>query len=76
MWSECRLVGLENNQRPSTSKFHIVPIALLVGVQCFREKLYKAVEWPSIRRIVLSAITGLYFRRRMRLTIFELDEMK
>ena len=55
---------------------YIVPTALLVGVQCFRKDLYKAVEWPSTRPIVLSMITGPYFRRRRRLTILEPDETK
>ena len=55
---------------------HIVPTALLVSVQCFRKGLYKAVQGPSTRPIVLSMINGSYCRRRRRLTIFEPDEMK
>ena len=38
--------------------------------------LYKVVEGQSTRPIVLSMINGPYCRRRMRLTIFEPDEMK
>ena len=38
---------------------HIVSIALLVRVQFFRKDLYKAVEGPSTRPIVLSMITTL-----------------
>ena len=49
----------------------IVPTALLVRVQCLRKGLYKAVEVPSTRPIVLLMITGSYCRRRRRLTIFE-----
>ena len=52
----------------------IVPTNFLVRVQCFRKDLNKAVEGPSTRPSVLSMITGSYFRRRMRLTIFEPDE--
>ena len=37
---------------------HIVPTALLVRVQCFRKDLYKAVEGPSTRPMVLSMIPG------------------
>ena len=55
---------------------HIVPTALLVRVQCFRNDLHKAVKRPSTRPIVLSMIVGTYWRRRRRLTIFEPDEMK
>ena len=54
----------------------MVQIALLVRVQRFREGLYKAVDGPSIRPIVLSMINGSYCRRRRRITIFEPDEMK
>ena len=36
---------------------HIVPTALLVRVQRLRNDLYKAVEGPSTRHIVLSMIT-------------------
>ena len=38
--------------------------------------MYKAVEGPSTRPIVLSKIDGSYIRRRRRLTIFESDEME
>ena len=55
---------------------HIVPTALLVRVQRFRNDLYKAVKGPNIRHIVLSMIAGSYWRRRRRFTIFEPDEMK
>ena len=55
---------------------HIVPTAFLVRVQCFRKGLYKVVEGPSTRPIVLSMINGSYYRRRRRLTIFRPDEMK
>ena len=65
----CRRWGLDKAR-------HIVPTALLVRVQCFRKGMYNAVEGPRTRPIVLSMITGSYCRRRRRLTIFELDEMK
>ena len=39
---------------------HIVPTALLVRVQCFRNDLYKVVKGPITRPIVLSMIAGLY----------------
>ena len=39
---------------------HIVQTALLVRVQCFRKGLYKAVQGPSTRPIVLSMITQRY----------------
>ena len=58
---------------------HIVPNALLVRVQCLRKGMYKAVEWPGTRPIVLSMINGSYCYRRRHftiLTIFEPDEMK
>ena len=55
---------------------HIVPTALLVRVQRLRNDLYKALEGPTTRPIVLSMITGSYFRRRRRLTILEPDESK
>ena len=51
---------------------HIVPTALLVRVQRFRNSLHKAVKRP----IVISMITRSYLRRRRRFTIFEPDEMK
>ena len=66
----CRLWGGLDKAR------HIVPTALLVRVQCFRKSLYKAVQGPSTRPIVVSMINGSYCRRRRRLTIFEPDEMK
>ena len=50
---------------------HKVPTALLVTMQRSRKDLYNAVEGSSTRPIVLSMITGSYFRRWMRLTIFE-----
>ena len=55
---------------------HIVPTALLVRVQCVRKGLYKAVEGPSTRPIILLMITGSYCRHRRSCTIFEPDEMK
>ena len=55
---------------------HIVKTALLVRVQCLRNNLYKAVEGPRTRPIVLSVIFGSYFRRRRRLTILEPDQTK
>ena len=66
----CRLWGGLDKAR------HIVPTALLVGVQRFRNDLYKAVKGPSTRPIVLSMIAGSYWRRRRRFTILEPDEMK
>ena len=66
----CRLLGSLDKAR------HIVPIALLVRVQCFRNDPYKSVEGPSTRPFVLSIINGSYCRRRRRLTILEPDEMK
>ena len=54
----------------------IVSIALLVRVQRLRNNLYKAVKRPSISPIVLPIISGSYWRRRRRFTIFESDEMK
>ena len=48
---------------------YIVPAAL------FRMQRSKnAVEEPRTKPIVLLMITGSYFRRRRRLTIFERDE--
>ena len=46
---------------------HEVPTVLLVRLQRSREELYKAVEKPSTKPIVLSVITRSFFRR---LTIF------
>ena len=66
----CRLWGGLDKAR------HIVPTALLVRVQCFRKGSIKGVEGPSTRPIVFSMITGSYWRRRRRLTIFEPDEKK
>ena len=40
----------------------VVPTAVLVRVQRLRNDLYKAVKGPSTRPIVLSMITGSYFR--------------
>ena len=60
----CRLWGGLDKAR------HIVPTALLVRVQRFRNDLYKAVKGPSTRPIVLSMIAGSYWRRRRRFTIF------
>ena len=59
------LVSSEDKSR------HIVPAALLVRVQCYRKDLYKAVEGPSTRPIVICVN---YFQFRRRLTI--LDETK
>ena len=53
----CRLWGGLDKAR------HIVPTALLVRVQRFRNDLYKAVKGPSTRPIVLSMIAGSYWRR-------------
>ena len=66
----CRLWGGLDKVR------HIVPTALLVRVQRFRNDLYKAVKGPSTRPIVLPMIAGSYWRRRRLFTIFEPDEMK
>ena len=44
---------------------HIVPTALLVIVQRLRSYRYKAVKGRSTRPIVLSTITGSYWRRRV-----------
>ena len=48
---------------------HIVPTALLVRGRCFRNDMYKAVQGPSTRPIILSMITGSYFLSRRRLTL-------
>ena len=50
----CRLWGGLDKAR------HIVPAALLVRVQRFRNDLYKTVKEPSTRPIVLSMIAGSY----------------
>ena len=50
----CRLRGGLDKAR------HIVPTALLVRLQRFRNNLYKAVKGPSTRPIVLLMIAGLY----------------
>ena len=55
---------------------HIVPTALLVRVQCIRSDMYKAVEGPSTRPIVLSMSTVPNVWRLRRLTIFEPNEMR
>ena len=67
----CRLLGSDKAR-------HIIPTALLVRVQCFMKGtcIYKVVEGPSTRPIVLAMINGSYCRRRRRLTIFEPDEKK
>ena len=65
----CRLWGGLDKAR------HIVPTALLIRVQRFRNDLYKAVKGPSTRPIVLSMIAGSNWRRRRRFTIFEPDDM-
>ena len=67
-----RIRALSSLRRFGKSR-HIVPTAL--SVQCFRTDLFKAVEGPGTRPIVLSMITWLYFRRA-RLTIFELKETR
>ena len=66
----CRLWGGLDKAR------HIVPTAILVRVQRLRNDLYKAVKGPITRTIVLSMITGSYWPRRRRFTIFESDEIK
>ena len=66
----CRLWGGLDKAR------HILPTALLVRVQRFKNDLDKAVKGPNTRTIVLSMIAGSYWRRRRRFTIFEPDEMK
>ena len=50
----CRLRGCLDKAR------HIVPTALLVRLQRFRNDLYKAVKGPSTIPIVLSMIAGSY----------------
>ena len=55
---------------------HIVPTALLVRAQCFRNELYKAVNGPRTRHIVLSNMAGSYWRHRRRFIYFEPDEIK
>ena len=64
----CHLWGCLDKAR------HIVPTALLVRVQRLRNTVYKAVKGPITRPIVVPMITGSYWRRRTRFTIF--DEMK
>ena len=54
----CRLWGGLDKAR------HIVPTALLVWVQYFKKSLYKAVQGPRTRHIVLSIINGSYCRRQ------------
>ena len=66
----CRLWGGLDKAR------HIVPTALLVRVQRFRNDLYKAVKGPSTRPIVLSMIAGSYWRRRRRFTILETNDQQ
>ena len=65
----CRLWGGLDKAR------HIVQTDMLVRVQRLRNDMYKAVKGPSKRPIVLSMITGSYWRRRSRFTIFEPDEI-
>ena len=48
---------------------NIVPTALIVRVQRLRNYLYKAVDGPNTRNIVLTMIDGSYLRRRRRFTI-------
>ena len=55
---------------------HIVPTALLVRLLRSRKDLYKAMQVPSTRSIVLSMITRSYILRRRRVTIFETEETK
>ena len=87
VWKRDKIQGPTNNQRGRGSwpclfvgslkkTRHIVPTALLVRVQCFRKDLYRAVEGPNTKLIDLSIITGSYFRRLRRLTIFKPDETK
>ena len=66
----CRLWGGLDKAR------RIVPTAVLVRVQRFRNYLYKAVKGPSTSPIVLPMIAGSYWQRRRCFTIFEPDEMK
>ena len=49
----CLLLGGLNKPR----HIHVVFTALIVRVQCFRKDMYRAVEGPSTRPIVLSMIT-------------------
>ena len=65
----CRLLGGLDKAR------HIVQTGFLVRVQCFRKGLYKTVEGPSTRLIVLSMLNWSCYRRRRRLIIFESNEM-
>ena len=50
---------------------YVFPTTLLIRVQCFRKDLYKAIQGPNTRPVILSMITGSYFPRRVCLTIFE-----
>ena len=52
------------------------PNRLVSQSATLKDDLYKAVEGPSTSPIVLSMITGSYFRRRRRLTILEPDKTK
>ena len=56
----------------------VVLNALLVGVQCSRKDMCKAVEGPNTRPIVLSMISVSYFRIRrwLHVTIFDPDKTK
>ena len=56
-------------------KFDKVATALVFRAQYFRKDVYKVVAGSiSTKPLVLSMITGSYFRRRRRLTICEPDE--
>ena len=63
----------EVSTRPSI--YRVVPTALSVRVQCFKNSLYKAVEGPNIRHIVLSMTNGSYRRHRGRLTSTRRDSL-
>ena len=58
-------------QGPSYSRHRLVSQCAMLS-----KGLYKTVEGPSTRLIILSMINGSYCRRRRRLTIFETDEMQ
>ena len=55
---------------------YIVLTALIVRVQCFRDSLFKVLEEPSTAPILHSVVTGSLCRCRIRLTVFEPEEMK
>ena len=54
--------GLVSSEMVWTSPviYNVVPTALLVNVQCVRKDMYKAVEGPSTRTIVLLMINWSY----------------